>query len=119
MTTKQQITCPKCNGHKTILGYSHIANGLCFRCAGSGFVWVTKSQIKAKTKKQEEKAKTQAFYIEELDKLIKHYNLQNEDKDVRAVLAFAAYSRDASDTVPACKHPWAVKDRAYYQKYRV
>ncbi len=32
------MTCPKCEGKKTIEGFSHVANGVCFRCAGSGVV---------------------------------------------------------------------------------
>ena len=32
------VTCPKCNGAKKIVGFSHIANGDCFLCSGNGTV---------------------------------------------------------------------------------
>jgi uncharacterized protein involved in tellurium resistance len=31
-------TCPKCCGNKTISGFSHIENGVCFQCSGSGVI---------------------------------------------------------------------------------
>lgn len=29
-------TCPKCDGKGHIIGFSHIVNGVCFRCGGTG-----------------------------------------------------------------------------------
>jgi len=35
--TKRQLrTCPRCNGDGNISAYSHIENGICFRCKGEG-----------------------------------------------------------------------------------
>jgi transcriptional antiterminator Rof (Rho-off) len=31
-------TCPKCCGKKSIDGFSHIENGVCFQCSGSGVI---------------------------------------------------------------------------------
>jgi hypothetical protein len=31
-------TCPKCCGKKTINGFSHVENGVCFQCSGSGVI---------------------------------------------------------------------------------
>ena len=38
MTTPAYVTCPKCNGAKTINGFSHVANGVCFLCSGNGTI---------------------------------------------------------------------------------
>lgn len=40
------MTCPKCDGKKTISGFSHVANGVCFRCNGAGVVQFRKSTVK-------------------------------------------------------------------------
>ena len=44
MSTTAYMTCPKCNGAKTINGFSHIANGVCFMCAGNGTVEASRSR---------------------------------------------------------------------------
>jgi hypothetical protein len=38
MSTIKTATCPKCDGKKTISGFSHICDGICFRCKGAGVV---------------------------------------------------------------------------------
>jgi hypothetical protein len=35
-TTKTAKTCKRCNGQGRLSSYSHIANGVCFGCNGSG-----------------------------------------------------------------------------------
>lgn len=36
--TPKTMPCPRCDGKKTIEGFSHVANGVCFKCGGSGVV---------------------------------------------------------------------------------
>jgi DnaJ-class molecular chaperone len=31
-------TCPRCDGKGQISGYSHVMNGVCFKCSGAGKV---------------------------------------------------------------------------------
>ena len=35
-----EITCPKCDGRGYIMGFRHIDNGRCFRCAGNRTIMV-------------------------------------------------------------------------------
>jgi transcriptional antiterminator Rof (Rho-off) len=37
-------TCPKCCGQKSINGFSHIENGVCFQCSGSGVITLSAKQ---------------------------------------------------------------------------
>lgn len=43
---KVAITCPKCDGAKRITGFSHVANGVCFRCEGNGTILVRPAAVK-------------------------------------------------------------------------
>ena len=36
--TNETCTCPKCDGKGKLIGFSHIANGDCFMCNGTGTV---------------------------------------------------------------------------------
>lgn len=49
MTTSNTTTaiCPKCNGQKSFQVWSHIVNGRCFTCGGSGVVNATTSAYTA------------------------------------------------------------------------
>ena len=38
MKTTQSISCPNCSGRKHIERYGHVADGVCFLCAGNGTV---------------------------------------------------------------------------------
>lgn len=40
MSTKIEVTCPKCLGSKYFAPYAHIAGGACFTCAGNGTILV-------------------------------------------------------------------------------
>lgn len=36
------VTCSKCGGAKTIRGFSHVLNGVCFKCGGAGAMHLTR-----------------------------------------------------------------------------
>ncbi len=36
--TRKTMTCPKCDGKKYFECFGHVAQGVCFRCAGAGVV---------------------------------------------------------------------------------
>lgn len=39
-----EVTCPKCEGAKRIVGFDHVVSGRCFRCDGNGTVLLTQAQ---------------------------------------------------------------------------
>lgn len=40
--------CPKCDGNKVIKGFDHVQGGVCFKCAGSGFIMQKSAPKKSK-----------------------------------------------------------------------
>lgn len=45
MTTAQTTTCSKCDGKGRINAFSHIENGSCFACKGTGTITRSKSTV--------------------------------------------------------------------------
>lgn len=79
---KAKTKCWKCNGHKIILQFGHISEGICFECGGSGYqltnLKVAKNKetierrLKAKKNKQEEKENN--FINNNLKKTLETYS---------------------------------------------
>lgn len=79
---KAKTKCWKCNGHKIILQFGHISEGICFKCSGSGYqltnLKVAKNKetierrLKAKKNKQEEKENN--FINNNLKKTLETYS---------------------------------------------
>ena len=60
-----QTTCPKCDGKGRIAQYSHVINGVCFRCQGTGQVTVSEAQAKRMEAKRAEADAKQAAQMAE------------------------------------------------------
>jgi len=45
--SKIAVTCPKCEGNGYIEGFGHVANGVCFRCAGNKTILVSAARLAA------------------------------------------------------------------------
>ncbi len=43
---KVKVECPRCCGKKTINGFQHIQNGICFQCNGAGTLLVSAVEAK-------------------------------------------------------------------------
>lgn len=56
-----KIPCKNCKGHGTISNFKHVQDGICFKCSGSGFQNVSKSEYESF--KQFEEMQKQGKYI--------------------------------------------------------
>ena len=95
---KQTYTCPRCDGKKVLKEYAHIAEGICFKCNGTGIVTRNPDAPKKMTAKQiqkEEERKIRA--TENCRKLSEAVRIYRDEVDAKVGIGHpyaAAHARE-------------------------
>jgi hypothetical protein len=73
------LTCPKCNGTGTIIGFSHVSAGRCFRCNGAGSIPEPKRMTIGYARAFVEQYAGAGFFPEDQSSMTRIVRLSTED----------------------------------------
>lgn len=77
--------CGRCNGQGNIPAHANVLGGICFKCAGTGFVKATASAINLVEMRREQEARREAARIEDDRKAVAAVEIYANHPSVRFV----------------------------------